>query len=114
MAFYKLPIEQVLVLSDDISLEPGRLRIRAKGSAGGHNGLKNIIYLTGKDTFPRVKIGVGTKPSQWNLADWVLAQPHTEEMEKIREAVQQIPEICEWIVAGQLGEAMNRFNSFQG
>lgn len=62
MQFYKIPIERVIILYDDISLEPGHLRIRRKGSDGGHNGIKNIIYLTGKDTFPRIKMGVGAKP----------------------------------------------------
>ena len=61
-AFYKIPMERVLVFLDDISLEPGHVRIRRKGTDGGHNGLKNIIYLTGSDQFPRVKIGVGAKP----------------------------------------------------
>ena len=62
MSFYKIPIERVLVIFDDVSLDVGRLRIRRQGSDGGHNGIKSIIYLTGKDTFPRIKIGVGQKP----------------------------------------------------
>ena len=74
MRFYKLPAEKVIVIFDDISLEPGKLRIRRKGSDGGHNGIKNIIYLSGKDTFPRVKLGVGYKPPEWDLADWVLGR----------------------------------------
>ena len=72
--FYKLPPERVIVLFDDISLEPGRLRIRAEGSAGGHNGLKSIIARLGSQSFPRVKIGVGAKPHpDYDLADWVLS-----------------------------------------
>ena len=82
MAFYKLPPEKVLVLFDDISLEPGHIRIRRKGSDGGPNGMKNIIYLSGKDTFPRIKMGVGAKPNpQWDLADWVLSR-FTEQEQK--------------------------------
>ena len=73
MNFYKVPIENVIIICDDISLEPSKLRIRRKGSDGGHNGLKNIIYLSGKDTFPRIRVGVGQKPHpDYNLADWVL------------------------------------------
>lgn len=75
MAFYKIPPERTIIIFDDISLPPGRLRIRKKGSDGGHNGIKNIIYLSGKDTFPRIKMGVGAKPRpDYNLADWVLSQ----------------------------------------
>lgn len=75
MQFHKIPIEQVLVLFDDVSLDVGRLRIRRQGSDGGHNGIKSIIYLTGKDTFPRVKIGVGKKPRpDYDLAAWVLGK----------------------------------------
>ena len=74
MAFYHLPPERTLILFDDINLDPGRLRVRRKGSDGGHNGMKNIIYLTGSDQFPRVKIGVGQKPHpDYDLADWVLS-----------------------------------------
>ena len=75
LAFYKLPPSRCIVLFDDISLEPGRMRIRAKGTDGGHNGMKNIIYLTGHDDIPRIKIGVGKKPNPgWDLADWVLSR----------------------------------------
>ena len=111
MQFYKVPIERVIVLYDDISLDPGRLRIRRKGSDGGHNGIKNIIYLTGKDTFPRVKIGVGAKPHpDYDLADWVLAPFTKENRQKIDEALQNIPEIVSLLVGGEIDKAMNRFN----
>ena len=74
MRFYKIPPERVIILLDDISLAPGRLRIRRKGSDGGQNGMKNIIYLSGSDQFPRIKLGVGKKPHpDYNLADWVLS-----------------------------------------
>ena len=74
MNFYKIPIENVIVCYDDISLEPGKLRIRRKGSDGGHNGIKNIISHMGTDTFNRVKVGIGEKPNGWDLADYVLAK----------------------------------------
>ena len=112
MAFYKVPTQRVIVLFDDISLPPGRLRIRSKGSDGGHNGIKNIIYLTGKDDFPRVKIGVGAKPDpRWDLADWVLSEPKGDDAQKLNEALGNIPEICALMVQGKTDQAMNRFNS---
>ena len=84
MQFYKIPVEKLLVICDDISLAPGRLRIRRKGSAGGHNGLKNIIYLLGRDDFARVKLGVGEKPHpDYDLADWVLGRFTKEQGEAL-------------------------------
>ena len=110
MAFYKLPPEKVLVLFDDISLEPGHIRIRRKGSDGGHNGIKNIIYLSGKDTFPRIKIGVGKKPNPgWDLADWVLSRFTPDEQKALGEACDRAAQAAELIVQGKIDEAMNRF-----
>lgn len=110
--FYKIPMEHVLVLFDDISLPCGKMRIRRKGSDGGHNGIKNILYLTGKDTFPRVKIGVGKKPNpQWDLADWVLSHYTKEESAQMQDVYKKIPDVCRLILAGQIDEAMNRYNS---
>ena len=80
VSFYKIFIENIVVISDDISLPVGKIRIRRKGSHGGHNGLKNIINLLGSDNFPRIKIGVGAKPSDWNLADWVLSKFSNDEL----------------------------------
>ena len=112
MAFYKLPPEKVLVIFDDISLEPGRLRIRRKGSDGGHNGIKNIIYLSGKDTFPRIKMGVGKKPNpNWDLADWVLSHFTEEEGKALLEAAGRAASAAELIVQGKIDEAMNRYTS---
>ena len=74
MDYYKADIDDLIVIFDDISLEPGRLRLRAKGSAGGHNGIKNIIAQLGSDKFKRIKFGVGDKPKEWDLADWVLSR----------------------------------------
>lgn len=112
MAFYKLPPEKVLVIFDDISLEPGRLRIRRKGSDGGHNGIKNIIYLSGKDTFPRIKMGVGKKPNpNWDLADWVLSHFTEQEGKALLEAAERAASAAELIVQGKIDEAMNRYTS---
>ena len=111
-AFYKIPAERMIVLYDDISLKPGKLRIRMKGTDGGHNGIKSIIYLTGKDTFPRVKIGVGAKPDpRWDLADWVLSSCQGEDADALVQALKKVPEACELLVQEKSAEAMNRFNS---
>ena len=111
MNFYKLGIENLIVIYDDISLEPSKLRIRRKGSDGCHNGIKSIIYLTGEDTFPRIKIGVGKKPHpQYNLADWVLSNFKSDEIPLIREACQHAAEAAELMVSGKINEAMNKYN----
>ena len=111
MNFYKLGIENLIVIYDDISLEPSKLRIRRKGSDGGHNGIKSIIYLTGEDTFPRIKIGVGKKPHpQYNLADWVRSNFKSDEIPLIREACQHAAEAAELMVSGKINEAMNKYN----
>ncbi len=110
--FYQIPPEHILVLFDDISLDPGRLRIRRKGSDGGHNGLKSIIYQLRSDAFPRIKLGVGAKPHpDYNLADWVLGKFPEKERPAVGEAVDRACEAAELIVADKIDEAMNRFNS---
>ena len=112
MNFYKLDIDHVIIVYDDISLEPGRLRIRRKGSDGGHNGIKSIIYLTGEDTFPRIKMGVGKKPHpKYDLADWVLGHVSDEDKEKMDKAAENACEALELMVSGKTDEAMNKFNS---
>lgn len=111
MQYYKIPIERVLVLYDDISLDPGRLRIRQKGSAGGHNGIKSIIELTGEDTFPRIKLGVGKKPHpDYNLADWVLSKFEPKDLLAVQEACAQAANAAALIAGGNIAEAMNRFS----
>ena len=111
MQFYKLPPEKVLVIFDDINLEPGKLRIRRKGSDGGHNGMKNIIYLSGSDAFPRVKIGVGQKPHpDYDLAKWVLSRFTAGEQKLLREEMDRIADAAELVLAGRIDEAMNRYN----
>lgn len=112
MQFYKLPIDHIIVVYDDISLEPSRLRIRRKGSDGGHNGIKSIIYLTGEDTFPRIKLGVGKKPRpDYNLADWVLSRFTGEELEQLHIAAEHACESIALMVNGKIEEAMNRYNA---
>ena len=112
MNFYKVPIENVIILCDDISLEPSKLRIRRKGSDGGHNGLKNIIYLSGKDTFPRIRIGVGQKPHpDYDLADWVLSRFTPSEQKLMAEGVEKAMRSCEFMVQDKIDQAMNKFNS---
>ncbi len=111
MRFYKLKPEQTLVLLDDINLEPGRLRIRRKGSDGGHNGMKNILYLSGSDQFPRIRIGVGQKPRpDYDLADWVLSRFTPEELGALGPAFQNAAAAAELIVQGDMDRAMNLFN----
>ena len=112
MNFYKIPIENVIICYDDISLEPGKLRIRRKGSDGGHNGIKSIIYLTGSQDFPRVKIGVGQKPSkEYDLAGWVLGNFPSEDIPKMQEAAANACNAVETIVSGNIDKAMNLYNS---
>ena len=97
---------------DDISLDVGRVRIRKKGSDGGHNGIKSIIYLTGSDTFPRIKIGVGAKPNpDYDLAAWVLGMFPKEQGEALESALERAAEAAQLIVAGRTDEAMNKYNS---
>ena len=111
MQFYKIPPEKVFVIFDDVSLEPGKLRIRRKGSHGGHNGMKNIIYLTGSDAFPRIKMGVGAKPERWDLADWVLSRFTQKEGEALEQAAENACDALPLLLNGQFQEAMNRYNS---
>ncbi len=114
MNFYKIPVENVIICYDDISLEPGNIRIRKKGSDGGHNGIKSIIYLTGSQDFPRVKIGVGAKPSKdYDLAAWVLGNLPKDDIPKMREAADHACEALELIVKGETDKAMNSFNQRQ-
>lgn len=112
LEFYKLDIDRLIVIFDDISLEPGRLRIRTKGSHGGHNGIKSIIELTGSDQFPRVKMGVGKKPHpDYDLAKWVLGKFRGEDADKLRSAAENACEAVKLMVNGKVNDAMNKFNS---
>ncbi len=112
MNFYKIPMEKVLVIYDDISLDVGKMRIRRKGSDGGHNGIKSIIQLCGGDTFPRVKVGVGKKPHPaYDLADWVLSRFTDQERTDLSPVFDNCVDSAKLILGGQLDKAMNQFNS---
>ena len=109
--FYKIdPEEELIVIYDDISLEPGQLRIRPKGSAGGHNGIKNIIAHLGTQVFKRVKGGVGEKPKGYDLADYVLGHFTKEEQAIFAERFDEVYDAVQLIVMGDITEAMNRHN----
>lgn len=109
--FYKLPPERVLVLSDDVSLPQGKLRIRRSGSAGGHNGLKNIIQHLGTDQFPRIKIGVGGKPHpESDMADWVLGAPKGEDRKALEAAIERAADAVTLLLEQGTDAAMAKFN----
>lgn len=111
MSFYKIPPQNTIIIFDDISLDIGKMRIRRKGSDGGHNGMKNIIYLSGKDTFPRIKVGVGKKPNpNWDLADWVLSDFNKEDNDIIEKEFDKIYQAVNFLVDDKIDEAMNKFN----
>lgn len=109
--YYKIdPEKELIVIYDDINLAPGKLRIREKGSAGGHNGIKNIISHLGTQVFPRIRIGVGEKPKGWDLADYVLGRFSKEEEAVIREALDNAAQACGIIIDDDIRTAMNKFN----
>lgn len=108
--YYKVSPEDIIVIYDDISLDVGQLRIRKKGSAGGHNGIKSIIHHLGTMEFPRIKIGVGDKPTGWDLADYVLSRFHGEEQENVREALKDASIACKTMITSGIEEAMNIYN----
>ena len=110
-AYFQIPPQRIIVLFDDISLEPGRLRIRADGSAGGHNGIKSIISEIGSQAFPRVKIGVGAKPHpEQDLADWVLSDFSASEEKALSSALQRAADASLCIVEHGIPESANRYN----
>ena len=110
-AYFNIPPQQIIVLFDDISLEPGRLRVRPDGSAGGHNGIKSIIQELGSQAFPRVKIGVGGKPDpNADLADWVLSGFTAKEEKALAVALENAADAALAIIEKGVPEAANRFN----
>ena len=109
--YYKAdPERELLVISDDVSLEPGQLRVRKKGSAGGHNGLKNIIARLGTENFIRIRIGVGEKPKGYDLADYVLGHFSKDERSTMDEAAERASEAIRMIIMQDAEAAMNAFN----
>ena len=110
--YYKLDAEEdFLVVFDDISLAPGNIRIRKKGSAGGHNGIKNIIAMTGTQNFKRIKVGVGEKPKGWDLADYVLGRFSDEDRKKVNDAIEDAIGAVSMILRGETDQAMNCYNA---
>ena len=112
LRFYKCEAaDDLIVIYDDISMEPGRVRMRAKGSAGGHNGIKNIIAHLGHDNFKRIKIGVGAKPEGWDLADYVLSRFTPNERKAVDEAIAKSTDAIGTIIGDSFDKAMNLYNS---
>lgn len=112
--YYKAdPEQQLLVIYDDISLDVGQLRIRKKGSAGGHNGIKNIIAHLGTQVFPRIKVGVGEKPKNYDLADYVLGHFSKAEREQMEAGYERAAEAVRFILADEIDAAMNQYNKKQ-
>ena len=110
-AFYKIPPERVLVISDEVSLAPGKIRVRRSGSAGGHNGLKNIIAHLGTDQFPRIRVGVGQKPHpDYDMADWVLGKFQGEDKKAVEAAVKKAADAAECLIREGVDKAMNKYN----
>ena len=110
--FYKIPVENIIVICDDISLEPGKMRIRRKGSHGGQNGMRNIIYHLKDDNFPRIKIGIGAKPNpEYDLADWVLSRFTQSEAKLIKQVADNTVSAIEIMVKGDIDKAMSNYNS---
>ena len=111
MHYYRIPLENLIVIYDDVSLDAGKIRIRPKGSDGGHNGIWDIIKNVNSEEFLRIKIGVGKKPHpEYDLKDWVLGQPSAEDMNKISKAAQKTGDICKMLMDGQLDSARNKYN----
>lgn len=109
--FHKVPSERIIVIFDDISLDVGGVRIRRKGSDGGHNGIKSIIYLLGKDDFPRIKIGVGKKPHpDYDLADWVLSRFTEKDFDALNAIFDNTLDMITKIIEGNIDAAMNNYN----
>lgn len=110
--YYNVPASNIIVIFDDISLEPGHLRIKRNGSAGGHNGIKSVIEYLGSSDFPRIKIGVGAKPHpDYDLASWVLSRFPQSDRKKLDLIMPWISDAVELLVCDKIGEAMNKYNS---
>lgn len=109
--YYKIEPQDMIVIYDDISLDPGQLRIRLKGSAGGHNGIKNIIAQLGTQEFPRIKVGVGAKPPRMDLADYVLSRFSAEDQKRMEEAFREAAEAAVSMMTDGAERAMNHFNT---
>ncbi len=108
--WHKIKAEDILIIYDDVSLPPGKLRIRTKGSAGGHNGIKSIIQHLGTNEFERIKVGIGEKPQGWNLADYVLSRFTNTEMKTMDETMDDVVGATNTIIEKGIEDAMNKYN----
>ncbi len=109
--YYRVPPERILVVCDEVALAPGKIRLRASGSAGGHNGMKSVIQHLGTDQFPRLRIGVGAPPNpEYDLADWVLGVPRGQDGEAVDSAVERAADAVECCIRSGLSKAMNLYN----
>jgi PTH1 family peptidyl-tRNA hydrolase len=110
VAWYKIPLNRVTVIYDDIDLEPGKIRVRPKGSSGTHNGMKSVIYQLQSDGFPRVRIGIGRAPEKWDLADYVLSKFSKEDREVINQSIVKAAEAAVMVARSGPEKAMNSYN----
>lgn len=108
--YYKIPVSHLIVIYDDSDLDAGKLRIRKSGSAGGHNGMKNIIQMIGTQDFTRIRVGIGHCPEQMDMVDFVLGHPVGEEKTKVSEAMERAADAVEDILANGVDHAMNKYN----
>jgi len=113
ISFYKIPLDQVWVIYDDIDLEFGKLRIRKEGTAGTHNGMKSIVQELGSTQFPRLRMGIGPKPPAWNLSDFVLANFTKNELECVENWRQNIPKVFHHLVQKGVGDVMNYLKGYE-
>lgn len=110
VAWYKIPLEKVVIVYDDIDLEPGKIRVRPKGSSGTHNGMKSIIYQLQSDGFPRVRIGIGRAPEKWDLADYVLSKFSKEDREVMNKSVEKAADAAIMIATTGVEKTMGTYN----
>lgn len=111
-AFYKVPLDHILVISDDVSLKPGQIRIKRGGSSGGHNGLKDIAQKCGGEGFPRIKIGVGSpEHPEYEMIDWVLGHPQGPDKEAISKAIDRAADAIPYLIENGVDKTMNKYNS---
>lgn len=108
--WYKLPMDNIIIIYDDVDLPVGTVRIRPKGSSGTHNGMKSVIYQLQSDEFPRIRVGIGKAPEGWDLADYVLSRFNTDEAGAMRESIERAADAAAAIVSSGVSAAMNQYN----
>jgi len=110
LEWYKIPLKNLIVVYDDIDLEPGKIRVRPKGSSGTHNGMRSVIYQIQSEDFPRVRIGIGKAPEGWDLADYVLSKFNADDRKVISESISRAADAVVTIIKSGVETAMNKFN----